>query len=117
MKELGTYAEIEEAVTRCKHACAAQGTPFHVDALAAALGVSYDTLCTYAAGKGKLAQTLRAVIQDCTASVIGAALAADPKSHSLWMFYLRNRASFLDKGDKRDMPNDAPVVFVGEEQL
>ena len=117
MKELGTYAEITEAIARCKAQCEINSEPFHADALAASLGISYDTLCAYAGGNGKLAATLRAALQECTASVIGTALSADPKSHSLWMFYLRNRAGFLDKGDKRESVSDTPVVFVGGEDV
>ena len=48
--------------------------------------------------------------------MIGAALAADPKSHGLWMFYLRNRAAFSDKADKRES-GAPPVVFVGEDAV
>ena len=85
--------------------------------MAAALGIPYETLVQYAAGKGETARLLRAALQDCTASVVGHALAADPKSHGLWMFYLRNRAGFADKGETRPTVSEAPIQFVGEERI
>lgn len=109
-----TYKEVDEAIRACKRVCAEKGEPFHADALAAALGVSYTELCRLADGRGRVPKALRAAIQECTASVIGAALAADPKSHGLWMFYLRNRAAFSDKADKREQ-GVPPVVFTGED--
>ena len=109
-----TYKEVDKAIRECKRACEAKGEPFHVDALAAALGMSYTEFCRLADGRGRVPRTLRAAIQECTASVIGMALAADPKSHGLWMFYLRNRAAFSDKTDKREQ-GAPPVVFVGED--
>ena len=111
-----TYREVDEAINESKRVCAAKGEPFHVDALAAALGVSYGELCRIADGRGRVPKALRAAIQECTAAVIGAALAADPKSHGLWMFYLRNRAAFSDKADKRES-GAPPVVFVGEDAV
>ena len=69
----------------------------------------------YASGKGETARILKAALQECTASVISHALAADPKSHGLWMFYLRNRAGFADKGEARATHTEEPVRFVGEE--
>ncbi len=117
MKQLGTLRDITQRIEQSRAACAAAGEPFHADALAATLGVSYDTLVRYAAGKGVLAKTLQAAIQECHASVIGYALRADPKSHSFWMFYLRNRVGFSEKGEARASVPEAPVAFVGEERI
>ena len=116
MKQLGKLQDIQHAVDACRTACAANDTPFHADALAAALGISYDTLLRYAGGRGELGRLLGAALQECTASVIGYALRADPKSHGLWMFYLRNRAGFTDKGEARVGVTE-PVKFVGEERI
>lgn len=118
MKQLGKLADIASRVDACRKACLEQDMPFHADALAAALGISYDTMLQYAKGGGEVARLLSAALQDCTASVIGYALTADPKSHPLWMFYLRNRAGFADKGENRPSTADLlPVQFVGEERI
>ena len=116
-KQLGKLPDIAAAITACRVQCEQNGLPFHVDALAAALGVPYETMMRYAAGSGEIGRMLKAAVQECTASVVGCALTADPKSHSLWMFYLRNRAGFMDKGDKREIVCEAPVQFIGEERI
>ena len=112
---------LEETITACRAGCAARGEPFHADALAAALGVSYETLLARADGKNTtaaVAARLKAALQECTASVVAAALAADPKAHGLWMFYLRNRAGFADKGEHPTTPAAVGgVIFVGEERI
>ncbi len=121
MNRLGKLQEIEERITACRAQCAAAEIPFHVDALAAALGISVETLLAYADGHGTSVSTaamLTAAVQECTASVIACALRADPKSHGLWMFYLRNRAGFMDKGESREPRADGgAVTFVGEERI
>lgn len=118
MKQLGTLSEIKAMIDGCRRRCEADGSPFHADALAAALGIPYETVVIYASGKGETARLLKAALQECTASVITHALAADPKSHGLWMFYLRNRAGFADKGEARASQMTAePVRFVGEERI
>lgn len=116
-KQLGKLMDIAAAIDACRLQCQQNDQPFHVDALAAALGVPYETMMRYAAGPGEIGRMLKAAVQECTASVVGCALAADPKSHSLWMFYLRNRAGFMDKGDKRESLCEPPVQFVGEERI
>lgn len=116
MNRLGKLCEIEASIAACRVECAKQDVPFHADAVAAALGISYDTLLRYANGRGELARLLGATLQECTAAVIGAALSADPKTHGFWMFYLRNRAGFSDKGDTRTVLAE-PVKFVGEERI
>lgn len=117
MKQLGSLANIKATIEHCKAQCAAADIPFHADALAAALGISYETLVTYANEKGNVATLLTAALQECTAAVVTHALAADPKSHTLWMFYLRNRAHFADKGERGEQPVGASVQFVGEEKI
>ncbi len=117
MKQLGKLCEIRAAIDACRARCAAADEPFHADALAAALGIPYETLVQYAVGRSETARILKAALQECTASVIGYALSADPKSHGLWMFYLRNRAGFMDKGEARASTGEAPVRFVGEERI
>ena len=118
MKKLGTLSEIEAAVERCRQVCAAEQIPFHADALAAQLGISYETLLRYAEGRGTMATLLRGALQECTASVVAAALTADPKAHALWTFYLRNRAGFADKGERIELRSEAGgVTFVGEERI
>lgn len=118
MKQLGSLAHITDTITQCRAQCEAEGGPFHADALAAALGISYETLVEYANGRGSVAALLTAALQECTASVIAHALCADPKSHPLWMFYLRNRAHFADKGEQRcELPVGGGVQFVGEEKI
>ncbi len=117
MKQLGTLGEIKATIDDCRRRCELDNAPFHADALAAALGIPYETVVAYAAGKGETARLLKAALQECTASVVSHALAADPKSHGLWMFYLRNRAGFADKGESRATPSEAPVQFVGEERI
>ncbi len=117
MKQMGKLSEIEATIASCRVQCAAEDKPFHADALAASLGIPYETLLRYAAGRGETARMLKAAVQECTASVIGYALTADPKSHGFWMFYLRNRAGFADKGDTRAPTGEASVRFVGEERI
>lgn len=117
MKQLGSLAQIRDTIAQCRVQCEAQGGPFHADALAAALGISYDTLVEYANTRGNVAVLLTAALQECTASVIAHALSADPKSHPLWMFYLRNRAHFADKGERCELPSGGSVQFVGEEKI
>jgi hypothetical protein len=118
MKQLGTLQEIEKIVQECRERCHTAEMPFHADALAAALGISYDTLLQYAAGRGQLAALLKAALQECTADVVAAALGADPKAQSMWVFYLRNRADFVEKGEKPELPSSAvSVTFVGEEKI
>ena len=118
MNKLGKLEDVENKIAVCRARCAAENVPFHADALAAALGIPYETLLRYADGTGSMAVLLRAAVQECTAAVIACALAADPKSHGLWMFYLRNRAGFIDKGEGRDLRADGgTVTFVGEERI
>lgn len=117
MKQLGKLSDIAATIDECRRRCELENAPFHADALAAALGIPYETLVHYASGKGETARILKAALQDCTASVISHALGADPKSHTLWMFYLRNRAGFADKGETRANPSEAPVRFIGEERI
>ena len=118
MKQLGTLQEIEATVRECRERCHAAEMPFHADALAAALGISYDTLLQYAAGRGQLAALLKAALQECTADVVAAALSADPKAQSMWVFYLCNRAAFAEKGEKADVVSSAVnVTFVGEDKI
>ncbi|MBQ9963578.1 MAG: hypothetical protein IJP14_00460 [Clostridia bacterium] len=117
MKQMGKLCEIKATIDTCRAQCAAANIPFHADALAAALGIPYDTLIRYTVGRGETARLLKAAVQECTASVIGYALTADPKSHGLWMFYLRNRVGFADKGDVRTPSTESPVRFVGEERI
>ena len=97
MKRLGTLSNITATIDECRQRCQAEGSPFHADALAAALGIPYETVVAYASGKGETARLLKAALQECTASVISHALAADPKSHGLWMFYLRNRVEGIEE--------------------
>ncbi len=117
MKKLGKLSEIKATIDGCRRQCELEGLPFHADALAAALGIPYETVVVYASGKDETARLLKAALQECTASVVSHALAADPKSHGLWMFYLRNRAGFADKGEARAVQGEAPVQFVGEERI
>lgn len=117
MKQIGTLSEIKTTIDECRRQCELENAPFHADALAAALGIPYETVVAYASGKGETARILKAALQECTASVISHALAADPKSHGLWMFYLRNRAGFADKGETRALQTEEPVRFVGEERI
>lgn len=117
VKQLGTLSDIAATINNCRTHCQQTDTPFHADELAAALGIPYDTLLRHASGRGEMARMLRAALQECTASVISHALCADPKSHGLWMFYLRNRAGFADKGEARASQGEPPVQFVGEERI
>lgn len=121
MKTIQNTKDARATVAACRAACAARGEPFHADALAAALGVSYETLRSLADGHNataSLSALLRAALQECTASVVAAALAADPKAHGLWMFYLRNRAGFADKGERPELRTEVGgVIFVGEERI
>ena len=119
MSRLGSVADVKSAIEECKARCAAQGTPFHADALAAALHVSYDTLHTLANGNGasqKLAAVLEGALQECTASVLTHAMAADAKQHGLYMWYLRNRGGFSDKGGA-PFHADGGVTFIGEGRI
>ncbi len=119
MKPWKNIGEIRAVVDACKRDCAAKGVPFHADALAAALGISYETLARYAAGKGSAAgeaAVLTAALQDCTAAVLTDALDADPKSHAFYMWYLRNRGGFSDKAG--EMPRgESGVTFIGEGRI
>lgn len=115
---MGSLAQITADIDRCRKECEANSGPFHADALAATLGISYETLLSYADGHGSVAALLTAALQECTASVISHALAADPKSHGLWMFYLRNRAGFMEKGERQEPAvHSEAVQFVGEERI
>lgn len=117
MSRPGSLADIRRAVSECKTRCEALGIPFHADALAAALGISYETLVRCAEGKevgATTAAVLAEALQECTASVVSFALSADPKHHALYMWYLRNRGGFADKiapshGDG--------VTFIGEGRI
>lgn len=119
MNRLGSIAHITETVDACRRHCEAQGVPFHTDALAASLGISYETLTAYAAGRGAsktVAALLSAAVQECTASVLEYALRSDAKHHSFYMWYLRNRGGFSDKGG--ELPKDGTtVVLFGEEKI
>lgn len=117
MKKMGSLTAIKEAIDRCRAECQNQNTPFHADALAATLGITYETLVAYAEGKGSVGVLLKGALQECTASVISYALNADPKSHSMWMFYLRNRAGFSEKGERPENIAGGGVQFVGEERI
>lgn len=122
MNQLGSVGEIERVIAQFRERCQREALIFHADALAAALGISYEQLTAYAAGVGtskRVAALFNSALQECTAAVLNVALAADPKTHSFWMFYLRNRAGFADKGEPRDgkAPTVPPVVFVGEERV
>ena len=108
--------DVEGVIEACRAACAARGEPFHADALAAALGVSYEAMLDRARGDGAVAHRLAAAVQECTAAVVAAALAADPKTHGLWTFYLRNRAGFTDKAAEV-RTGVGGVIFVGEERI
>ncbi len=115
------YKETAAVIAACRTACVQRDEPFHADALAAALGVSYEKLIALAEGNGvarRTAALLRGALQECTASVVAAALSSDPKTHNLWMFYLRNRAGFADKGERGELKFEAgTVTFVGEERI
>ena len=119
MSRFTSPARLGEAIRVCREQCRAQDIPFFADALAAALHLSYDRLMQYAAGEGvsaRVAEELSAALQECTASVLAYALRADPKQHGLYMWYLRNRAGFSDKGG--DPPRGTGgVTFVGEERI
>ena len=119
MSRLGTAEEVREVIADAKRRYEAQGLPFHADALAAALNVSYDTLVELASGNGvsaKTATVLSAALQDCTASVLSFAMAADAKHHALYMWYLRNRGGFSDKGGAV-LHGDGGVTFIGEGRI
>ena len=119
MNRLGSLAAIRKTAKDCKHRCEAQEIPFHADALAAALGISYETLVGYAAGNGTtptVAAVLSAALQECTASVLSFAMSADAKHHALYMWYLRNRGGFSDKGTAA-MPSDGGITFIGEGRI
>lgn len=120
-RPLWRIGEAEAMIEACREGCRERGEPFHADALAAALGVSYETLAALVSGSEACPEALRAVLtaamQECTASVIAAALAADPRSHGLWTFYLRNRAGFAEKGERPVGHSEPGVVFVGEERI
>lgn len=112
----GTRAQITRAARLARAACREADEPFHADALAAALGISYDELVAAANDESRpaVAARLRAVIQECTASVVAEALRADPKAHGLWMFYLRNRVGFADG---RAASAGQAVTFIGEDRI
>ena len=113
---MSSIKDVEGAIEACRATCAARGEPFHADALAAALGISYEALVSRAEGCGAVAKRLTAALQECTAAVVAAALTADAKAHGLWMFYLRNRAGFADKGAEV-RTGVGGVIFVGEERI
>lgn len=114
-KKTRSAIEINRAVRACRRACAESGRVMCVDALAAALGMSCDELFALARERTEEGRMLAAAVQECTAETVAAALAADPKSHPLWMFYLRNRAAFADKPEAR--ADGVSITFVGEEKL
>lgn len=112
-------AQTIERVDACRRGCEAAGIPFHADALAAALGVSYEQLARQAAGEGvspTVARTLAGALQECTAAVVSFAMGKDAKYHPLIMWYLRNRAGFTDKGETA-APTGTAVTFVGENKI
>ncbi len=113
--------DVTAALRRCRQQCEAAGGTLHADALAAELGISYEQLAAAADGCGAsraVAAAVRHALQQCTAAVVAAALADEPKTHPMWMFYLRNRAGFVDKGEARDLKTAVgSVIFVGEERI
>ena len=119
MSRLGTVEEVRGLIADAKRRYEAQGLPFHADALAAALDVSYERLAEMAQGKGvsaKMGAVLSAALQDCTANVLSFAMAADAKHHALYMWYLRNRGGFSDKGGAV-VHGDGGVTFIGEGRI
>ena len=86
-----------------------------VDTFAAVLGISCDELFSLAREQNDVGRLLAAAVQECTAETVAAALSADPKSHPLWMFYLRNRAAFVDRPEGHG--DGVSITFVGEERL
>ncbi len=119
MNKIGKVSDIAERIAVCRTECAANGVPFHADALAATLGVPYDQLARYAAGEGtspNVAKLLANALQECTASVVSFSLSSDTKYHPLVMWYLRNRAGFTDKGEAPPSQG-ATVTFVGENKI
>lgn len=120
MNQLGSIAHITERIEECRRHCEQQSVPFHADALAAALGIPYETLVGYAAGEGTsktVAALLSAALQECTASVLEYALRGDQKQHSFYMWYLRNRGGFSDKGPESPRESGGAVVFFGEGKI
>lgn len=120
MNRLGSLAAIRKTVEGCKRQCREEGIPFHADALAAALGISYDTLARYAEGKDTsltTASLLKSALQDCTASVLSFAMASDAKQQPFWMWYLRNRGGFSDKGREAVGTESVAVTFIGEGRI
>lgn len=120
MNQLGSIAHITETIDTCRRTCRQQGVPFHADALAAALGISYDQLARYAAGEGTsrtVAGLLTAAVQECTADVLDWALKGDQKQHGFYMWYLRNRAGFSDKGPEIPRDGGGTVMFFGESRI
>ena len=115
MKRLGSLPQIERRIAEGRAACEAAGVPFHADALAAALGISYETLAQYASENGNTAALLRAAMQECTAAVLSHAMSVDPKNHAFYMWYLRNRGSFSDK--ETAVGGASGVVFIGEGRI
>lgn len=118
MNRLGSLAQIRAVIDTCRDECKAGDIPFHADALAAALGISYDQLARYADGEGTSANTaalLTAALQECTAAVLSRAMNGDAKQHAFMMWYLRNRGGFSDKGDI--VRPDGGVTFVGEGRI
>ena len=115
MKRLGSLTAIEQRINDCRAQCEAAGVPFHADALAAALCISYDRLVEYAAESGNTAALLRGALQEATASVLSHAMKSDSKHHALYMWYLRNRGGFSDKA--ADSGLHGGVVFVGEGRI
>ena len=115
MKRMGSLPQIERRIADGRAACAALGVPFHADALAAALGIPYDTLKQYASENGNTAALLRAALQECTAAVLSHAMVSDPKHHAFYMWYLRNRGSFSDKEPIGG--GMGGVMFIGEGRI
>lgn len=108
-------SEVRRAIAACRDACAQTGRVMCVDALAAALEMTCEELFAQADRRTEVGALLVAAIQECTAETVAAALSADPKTHPLWMFYLRNRASFADKPERAD--SGVSITFVGEERI
>ncbi len=120
MNCLGSLSHITETIAVCRKDCAAKGTPFYADALAAALGISYDRLARYAAGENTSKTTaalLAGALQACTASVLEHAMKGDAKQQTFYMWYLRNRGGFSDKGPELPRETGGTVVFVGENRI
>lgn len=115
MNKRKTIAETAAQIEACRDRCTRQGVPFHADALASALGVSYTTLTRWAVGDGapvRLAELLTGTLQECTASVVEHAMSADPKQQGWYMWYLRNRAGFSDKAGDQPAEPQPTLTFI-----